>query len=449
MSTEASPLHARLRAGLEWPPWSEWPAQVVGRSIVAFETESVDHEERRREVEARLGLAKSIGEGGPYLDIFDQRAHSRLSDEAGQPLGPLWDFTFAIKDLIAVEGRRVSAGSRVRHDAPAETATAPIVRDLEALGAIATGAVTLHEFAFGVTGVNPYAGTAPNPKAPGRMPGGSSAGSAAAVADGSARIALGTDTGGSVRIPASFCGVVGYKPSVGLYPADGVFPLSTTLDHVGLFATSMADIVRAHRGLGHAGPTGDQVQRLGVARSDLDAADSDVRAAIDGALSRIADQGIEIVDIALPDPESTFVASTTIMFPEAAGIHAASLATHRDRYGDDIRTRLELGATLTGPEVAAAHQLRRQLTAEVLTTLRDVDVIVGPTTPIVAPLLSEADDPNLPARIVANTRLGNVVGLPAVSLPVAVSGPPVGLQLLGSSDSGLLAAAQRLETIVA
>lgn len=448
MTADENPLLARVQAGLTWPVWQDWPNDLIETPPKQMPAQACDHEQRRAEVERRLSIARAVVDDGPYLAIFSDQADARLTAEAGMSLGPLSGYTFAIKDLFAIEGRLLGAGSAVRADAPIETRTAPIIETLEHLGAIATGTVTLHEFAFGVTGVNPYAGSAVNPAAPDRVTGGSSSGSASAVAEGSARIALGTDTGGSIRGPASFCGVVGFKPSFGLYPAHGVFPLSATLDHVGLFATTTSDIVHVHRSFGHPAQDPTVPRRMGVARGDLDAADPDVRNAIEKAIDRIADSGVEIVDVAWPEAERTFVASTAIMFPEAAAIHSAALAAHPDRYGADIKARLQLGAALSGPEVAAAHRLRRQLIAEVDATLTIVDVIVGPTTPLVAPLLSQADDPALPPRIVANTRLGNVVGLPAISLPVETDGPPIGIQILGRTDAQLLSVAEAFEPLV-
>jgi len=425
------PLLARVRAGLSWPTWSDWTAVAARPSVQPAAPPAQA---------APPTVPRLIADGGPYLEIYGQRP------EAAQ--GPLTGWTFAIKDLVAVAGHRTSAGSAVRADAAPETRTAPIVTQLEAAGATAVGSVALHEFAFGVTGVNHHAGTAPNPQAPDRVPGGSSSGSASAVADGSARIAIGTDTGGSVRIPAAFCGVVGYKPSHGLYPAEGVFPLSATLDHVGLFANSMIDIATAHAALGYQAGTAGLPNRVGVAPSDLAAADPDVRSAIEAALDRLRDAGAEVVDIDWPDPELTFVVSTAIMFSEAAAIHAPLVAAHRDRYGADILARLGIGAALTGPEVASAHELRRQLIAQVTATLAGVDTIVSPTTQIVAPLLTEAENPALPPRVVANTRLANVIGLPAISLPVATDGPPVGLQVLGLDDASLIGHALGIEAVL-
>ena len=447
MSDTSDPVLNRVRNGLHWPTWNDWhdlPWPEASRVV----TGPIDHERRAFAVRRRLSLAKTIEEGGPYLEVFRSQSHERIDRERGTDLGPLASFTFAIKDLLAIEGRPVMAGSAVREDATDETATAPIISMLEALGAVAVGTVTLHEFAFGVTGVNPFAGTAVNPNAPDRITGGSSSGSAAAVADGSARIAIGTDTGGSIRGPASFCGIVGYKPSFGLYPSAGVFPLSGTLDHVGLFATTMADVLATHQALGFDASDAALPRRVGVARSDIQAADVDVQTLVEAAIDALRVAGCDVVDVSWPNAEKTFVTSTAIMFSEAAAIHAESLAAHGDRYGADIRARLELGQNLSSIEVATAHEYRRQLIAEVSATLAGVDVIIGPTTPMVAPPREHAADAALPPRVVANTRLGNVVGMPAVSLPLPTTGVPVGLQVLGRSDANLLSYAAGIEHVL-
>jgi len=447
MSETADPVLERVRNGLAWPAWDRWSNDVAAEPPDVAVT-AVDHASRGVAIRRRLSLAKTIDQGGPYLEVFRQQALDRLEREHDQDLGPLTTFTFAIKDLLAVTGRPMMAGSAARSEAAAELATAPMVRRLEALGAIATGVVTLHEFAFGVTGVNPFAGTAVNPNAPDRITGGSSSGSAAAVADGSARVAIGTDTGGSIRGPASFCGVVGYKPSFGLYPSAGVFPLSGTLDHVGMFATTTADIAAVHAALGHQIDEAMLPARIGLARADIEAADPDVQLRVEAAISALEDAGCELVDVKWPDAEKTFVTSTAIMFSEAAAIHQESLRQNPAHYGRDIQARLALGADLTAIEVATAHEYRRQLIAEVTRTLSGVQVIIGPTTPMVAPPSTLASEPSLPPRIVANTRLGNVVGLPAISVPLPGGEIPVGLQILGARDAIVIASASAIEAVL-
>ena len=204
-----------------------------------------------------------------------------------------------------------------------------------------------------------------------------------------------------------------------------------------------------HRALGFPSKSSALPKRIGVARADVESADEDVQQLMHRAMRALEAAGCDLVDVQWPDAEKTFVTSTAIMFSEAAAIHDQALRAHPDRYGSDIRARLELGANLTSIEVATAHEYRRQLIAEVMATLVDVDVIIGPTTPMVAPLVTLASDPALPPRIVSNTRLGNVVGLPAISLPLPSPEAPVGLQVLGAHDHQLLAAAAAIETIVA
>lgn len=448
MSENPDPVLTRVQNGLGWPTWDSWKERADMATLRSLATTPVDHESRGVSVRRRLHRAKTIENGGPYLDVFRIQALERIEREMGQALGPLSSFTFAIKDLVAIDGKPMLAGSAARQGAPVETATAPIVALLEALGAVAMGTVTLHEFAFGVTGVNPFAGTAVNPTAPDRITGGSSSGSAAAVADGSARVAIGTDTGGSIRGPASFCGIVGFKPSFGLYPSAGVFPLSGTLDHVGMFASSTNDIAMVHRSLGFGVEEPLLPTRIGIATADIAAADTDVQQRVHAAMLALEAAGCELVDVQWPDAEKTFVTSTAIMFSEAAAIHEQTLQADPARYGPDIQARLRLGASLTSIEVATAHEYRRQLIAEVRNTLADVQVIIGPTTPMVAPPIEAASDPALPPRIVANTRLGNVVGLPAISIPLPGGDIPVGMQILGPDDAAVLAASAAIEAIL-
>lgn len=444
----------RIRAGLEWPEWEAWsdhratPVPPAAQSAAPAVSQPVNSAERAAEIQRRRALARTVDRGGPWLQLFDDAA-GRLAAEDGRDLGPLAMRTFAIKALVAVAGYPTTAASPVRADAPAETATAPIVTRLAAAGAIPMGLVTMHEFAFGVTGVNDQVGTAPNPAAPERVPGGSSSGSASSVADGSAGFAIGTDTGGSVRIPSAFCGVAGFKPAHGTYPTAGVFPLSTTLDHVGLHAPTAGEIAEIHAALGFRTLAASLPRRVGVVWGDLERAEPEIATAVEAAISRLADAGVGLVDVELPDPEMAFVASTAIMFSEAAAAHAADVAAHRDRYGADILARLEIGARLTGPQVGSAHRLRHQIIDQVQATLSEVDVIVNPTVPILAPRVADAADPALSAKIVSNTRLANVVGLPAATIP-APGGhhPPVGLQFLGADNATVLATAEATEAVL-
>lgn len=383
-------------------------------------------------------------DGGAYISIYPEPFPPPID-----PGGPLQGWTLAVKDLIAVGGLPLGAGSRVRAHAPPEKADAPLLGSLRSAGARLVGTTALHEFAFGVTGVNHYTGTPINPAAPGRMPGGSSSGSAVAVAEGSARLAVGTDTGGSVRIPAALCGVVGFKPAFESYATDGVFPLSPSLDHVGLLAATVADIDAAHRAVVTTGPRSTQIAKIGIAVGDVEGSAPEVRDAVDRALARMRTAELELIEVALPDPEHVFAVSTAILFFEAAAVHRDALAVAPGAYGPDVRLRLIQGLAIPEDQYETAKKGQAELRRRVLRALDGVDCIVGPTVPVVAPPLSRAADPQVSADLVAFTRLANVSGLPAISLPIAGNEMSAGLQILGPADDVVLHAATAIEELLA
>ncbi|MEX2024523.1 MAG: amidase, partial [Thermoleophilaceae bacterium] len=354
-------------------------------------------------------------------------------------------YTVGVKDLLAVRGQPIGAGSAVRSEAVPEPRDAAIVASLRACGAVVVGRTTLHEFAFGVTGLNLHAGTPANPSAPGCIPGGSSSGSAVAVASGSARVAVGTDTGGSIRIPAALCGVVGFKPAHDTYPAGGVLPLAPSLDTVGLLGADVQDVATVHEALGgrvegHPPPT-----RIGVVRAGLEGADAAVAGAVEDALTTVSRRGCELVDVAWPDADAIHAASTTIMFAEAAASHRDAMAASLDAYGDDVRERLEIGASITDAEYAAADRERARLTDVATSALDGVDCVIGPTVGVPPPTGEQAADSGIAARLVAHTRLANLARLPALSLPAPCAGQPIGLQLTASTDRAVLSIARWLE----
>jgi aspartyl-tRNA(Asn)/glutamyl-tRNA(Gln) amidotransferase subunit A len=408
----------------------------------------------RAEVDRRRAMSRQLPEGGPWV----HRRESALEEAAagGRPAGPLESVLVAVKELAAVTGLPLGAGNVRRSAGPPSEHDAAIVGRLRSLGAVVLGTVAMHELAFGTTGINDQVGFPLNPARDGaeRIPGGSSSGSAVAVADGSCDLAVGSDTGGSVRIPAALCGVVGFKPSRGTYPLDGVLALSPSLDHVGLLARNVDEIAVAHRALvgetGHAVATGPP-HRLGVDRAALDAASDEVAAAIDGLLRALSDAGagVELVDVALPPADLVRDLTTTIMFSEAAAEHRELLAevdaaaSAAGLVGEDVLARLQAGATIAETTRLAALTEARELTAGVEATLATVDAVVGPTVGFTAPTVDEArTDPALPAQLVTYTRLGNLTGLPALTIPVPGSGEgeslPVGLQVLAADNAQAL-----------
>lgn len=401
-----------------------------------------------RQLEEKLSRARPSSAGGAYTFIMERDSILAAASRT-LPHDPLYGLTFAVKDLIAIAGRPLGAGSAVRKDAPIEPEDALVVAALRQAGAIFIGTTSLHEIAFGVTGINDYTGTPLNPHDPTRIPGGSSSGSAVAVAEGSADFAIGTDTGGSVRIPAALCGVVGFKPSFDAYSTVGVFPLSPTLDHVGLLAPSVAALLPVHALLASPVNGERRPRRLGLLQAELAQSEPAVQQRVDEALTLLRKAGCTIEAIEWPESDRIYSVSTAIMFAEAADVHRQELQKDATRYGADVRARLQQGLALPAVDYLAARRDRRQLRQQLQQLLAEVDAVVGPTVGIVAPTLAEAADPAIAGRLVAFTRLANVVGLPALSLPIPGPQLPVGLQVTAGNDEQALGVGLFIERVLA
>lgn len=420
---------------------------------------------RAREVSAREAaqacLARAEADAGAaggghgvWVELLAERALARADAlDRGPVAGPLHGVPFAVKDFFEIEGVRCTCGSA--RDLPAAARpgrrTATAVRALEEAGGVLLGTLNLHEWAFGATSTNPHHGAVRNPCDPGRVPGGSSGGSAVAPALGMAFLALGTDTGGSVRLPASWCGVAGLKVTPGAISADGCHPLSWTLDSVGPLARTVADLAAAWDVLAATGdgpliardaaaPTGIEDARIGVVCGDLDppgGIDAGVRRAVEGAIAALAGAGARIVEIDLPGLESVLAAQLTITLAEAATVHAGDRRPERARYGGDVQRLLALGDLVAARDYLAAQRFRRTFVRSVVRAFDDVDLILSPTTPDRAePIGAEtvrwpdgSEQPVLEACIRYLLRW-NLGGAPALSLPCgSEDGLPVGLQL--------------------
>jgi aspartyl-tRNA(Asn)/glutamyl-tRNA(Gln) amidotransferase subunit A len=277
------------------------------------------------------------------------------------------------------------------------------------------------------------------------VPAGSPSGAAVVVAAGEADVSIGTDTGGSVRIPAALCGVVGYKPSYGAVSTDGVWPLSPSLDHVGYLVADVDRLAAPAHVLALASPAAAArppgPRRLGVAVGAAEGSSPAVRQAFDSALDALRGAGFDVVGVDWPGGEEVFAATTAIMYAEAAFVHRALLPARHHLYGVDVRARLLQGLALDAVTYLRALEVRQDLRRRCLAALTDVEAVLTPTVPIVAPLLAEAADPAVAAQLVAFTRLADVSGLPALSLPIPGQPLPVGLQLEGALDADLLALA--------
>jgi aspartyl-tRNA(Asn)/glutamyl-tRNA(Gln) amidotransferase subunit A len=394
--------------------------------------------------------------------VAAQRAASAIA--LGNLKGPLHGIPLALKDLFDTAGVRTTAGSKIMADrVPREDAEA--TARLKAAGAVILGKLNMHEFAYGATGVNPHYGAALNPWDPTRISGGSSSGSGAAVAAGMALGALGTDTGGSVRIPAALCGITGLKPTYGRVSRRGVIPLSWALDHVGPMARTAIDAALILKAIAGHDP-GDETSseepvpdyakmledprlrglRVGVPHEYFfDVVDAEVLAAVRGAISALGEMGAQVSEVSLPQIAEAPAAVNAIMLPEALAYHRRWLAERPQDYGDDVRSRLEMGLLYPAVSYIEAQRLRSLIVKKWRERVFDrVDLLAVPTTPVPAPGLEEGDL-QATLTLVRFTNPFNLVGLPAVSVPCGFTsgGLPIGLQLVGRwfEEGTVLAAA--------
>jgi aspartyl-tRNA(Asn)/glutamyl-tRNA(Gln) amidotransferase subunit A len=358
-----------------------------------------------------------------------------------RPEQPAEGIPLAVKDLFDTAGLTTTYGSIVYADhVPAETAEA--VRSLEAAGYANVGKTNLHEFAYGITSVNPHYGTVPNPSFPGRMAGGSSGGSAAALAAGLADAALGTDSGGSIRIPAACCGVVGFKPTYGLVSLDGCFPLAPSFDHVGPMARSVSECKVMLRVLAEefAPVELDSLEELVVGIAWTEHADPLVRARVLEAAERFP--GRRELDI--PYEHGAGAA----FMREVADVHRDLFAEFKDSYGENVRTKIERCLQVTDSAYKAALRARAEYEERVLGALDGIDLVLSPTLAFVAPRLP-VDDLEIRDATIRFTYPFNVLGWPALALPAgaAEDGLPASIQLVGrpGADPLVLAVGELLE----
>jgi aspartyl-tRNA(Asn)/glutamyl-tRNA(Gln) amidotransferase subunit A len=349
----------------------------------------------------------------------------------------------AVKDLFDTAGLRTTYGSAIFGD-HVPTRTAESVLLLEAAGYANVGKANLHEFAYGVTSENPHYGRVPNPLAEGRTAGGSSGGSAAALAGGLADAALGSDSAGSIRIPAACCGVVGFKPSFGFVPIDGCFPLAPSFDHAGPMARDVAECVRMTEALvASFERTEVELSDLVVGVAWLGEADPLVRARVAEAAAKFPKRRELVLDV--PDREQW----GAIFRREVLESHAGLYPERAEDYGDDVRRSLEAATELTDGEVETARRLRERLREEVPEALAGIDLLLTPTLPCVAPQYGHGSRTVLTKL----TSLFNLIGWPALALPCgpAEDGLPASVQLAAPTgrDALVLAAAAALENAIA
>jgi aspartyl-tRNA(Asn)/glutamyl-tRNA(Gln) amidotransferase subunit A len=409
-------------------------------------------------------ILERIDRLNPKLDAFITvtadlaRAQARTAEAelaSGHYRGPLHGVPVSLKDLYLTAGIRTTGGSKILADyRPTEDAT--VTRRLREAGAILVGKANMHEFAYGTTTINPHYGAARNPWDPERITAGSSGGSGAAVAAGLSYVSMGSETGFSIRRPAAFCGVVGFKPTYGRISRHGMLPAAWSLDHAGPLVRSVEDAALVLNALAgpdprdpasYAGAAPDFAAQLGGGIRGLriglprqhyaGQSEPAVEAAFDEAVQVIEGLGAIPVEVRLPRVAYATAASSTIMYSEVTAAQARWIKERPDDYGPDVRSRIQLGFAVTAVDYARAQRIRRWIAEEVAAVFDQVDVLASPTTPQVATRI--ADSPaalNDPGFVVAAgpfnlLRLYALIGIPAISIPCGFSpeGLPIGLSL--------------------
>jgi aspartyl-tRNA(Asn)/glutamyl-tRNA(Gln) amidotransferase subunit A len=420
-----------------------------------------------------------IERGNPGLNAFltivadEARRQARAAERAirsGNASGPLHGIPISLKDNFWTRGIRSTAGSKILANfVPNEDSD--VASRLARAGAILLGKTNMHEFAYGITNENPHYGPVRNPWAQERISGGSSGGSAVAVATGMGFASMGTDTGGSIRIPASLCGIVGLKPTYGLVSVAGVVPLAETLDHAGPLGRTVTDVCIMLQAVTVKYPKGAPAPECRKLRKNIprrfrlgwpkeyffDRVDAEVRRAIEAAGKTLESLGARIEEVSLPHLADSVEPSTNIAMAEATRYHEAQgfFPARAAEYGEDVRKRLEMGREVRAVDYLNAFAVKREIEKEFQAAFARVDAIIAPALPIAAPrigeneLMIEGEKETVRSALVRLNRPANLTGDPAISIPCGFTraGLPIGLQLIGAhwSEARLLAIALAYE----
>ncbi|MBL0143589.1 MAG: amidase [Betaproteobacteria bacterium] len=435
------------------PPYLPVPVAVAAPDGAAAEWPDRPSGSAEDRASAALARARDHASLAAFTWLPDAVPEARQGWLAGLPV--------AVKDLMHVAGFPLSGGSaafeRVRSNHDAE-----VVARLRRAGAAFMGFANLHEFAYGITSDNPHFGRVVNPVAPGRIPGGSSGGSAAAIAAGIVTAALGTDTAGSIRIPAACCGIAGFKPSYDALPRSGVLDLATSLDHVGPMGRSVADCAALFAAMldlpalppwNYRDLAGRTVCRLrGYFDEPLD---PEVRAAVDEAMAAAAADGAACIEGEVEGAGAAPAIQLMTIAPEAGAVHAERVRSRGHLLGEDVRVRIEAGQFIPGYWYTKAQRLRRRFADAVDAAFGNADVLVCATLRTPAPAVGAGrvaiggEDHPLHTAVTQLTMPFNLSGLPAISIPwtMSAAGVPIAIQVAGrrGSDWRTLAIARRLE----
>lgn len=399
-----------------------------------------------------------------FITVAEESARTRASQmdrelASGLDRGPLHGIPIAHKDLILTKGIRTTSGSKLFENyVPDQDAV--VVQKLDAAGTVMLGKTGLHELAYGITSGNPHFGTIRNPHDRDRIPGGSSGGAGVAVATGMALMATGTDTGGSIRIPASYCGVVGMKPTYGLVDRAGVRPLGLSLDHVGPFTLTASDasiVLDAIADGSRIRPLPESTSGLRIGMPEnfyFDHVDPEVSGAVQESARAAERKGARLIPVRVPDIDALNTVARTILLTEATSVFERYLS-QRDKFGADVLALLDQGRLVPATDYINAQRLRKAMVAEFHQLFESIDCLFTPTTPITAPRIDEKQvriDGEMHDTRLATTRLVrgiNVLGFPALSIPCGQSktGLPIGLQIVGRpyEDRLILLVGQSIE----
>jgi AtzE family amidohydrolase len=391
-----------------------------------------------------------------FTDVTAERARARAREvdaaiAAGKNVGPLAGVPFAVKNLFDVKGISTRAGSKINRDLPKAARDATLIERMEAAGAVLVGALNMGEYAYDFTGENVHDGPSRNPHDPSRMTGGSSGGSGGAVGGALVPIALGSDTNGSIRVPSSFCGIFGLKPTYGRLSRARSFPFVASLDHLGPFARNVRDLALAYDAM--QGPDADDAActtRAAEPAAGLLAQNiGGLRIAIAGgyfqknlfpeaveAVAHVAKAlGVtKVVDV--PEASRARAAAYVITTTEGASLHLDRLRERPNDFDPAVRDRLMAGAMVPAPLVDRAQKFRRWYRAQLMDIFKSVDLLIAPATPCVAPKLGQVnfvlDGVELPVRanIGIHTQPISFIGLPVVAVPVPLEPMPIGVQLI-------------------